>query len=225
MLAEPVTGQGQCPDAERGKPPRFNVCERVGGDARSGIRASGKAMHQPHLPDQHRAHSMRSDITIAWQSPEGPGPHACKDNRTAAKLQCNAGCRLIGRPALSPRSARRKASYGILGNSIPARAFCGRTGDPPAPRDVQCGAGRCRSCRHRSAAGSGRDPCCRNRTIYTRTPESVVVSQVEPIALEHGRWEGVTASGRFVASGTYTAKWRNPGGDWVIEAELYLTLA
>lgn len=64
-----------------------------------------------------------------------------------------------------------------------------------------------------------------DRTIYTRTPEAVVVSQVEPIALEHGRWEGITASGGFVASGTYTAKWRNLGGDWVIEAELYLTLA
>lgn len=64
-----------------------------------------------------------------------------------------------------------------------------------------------------------------DRTIYTRTPESVIVSPVEPIALEYGRWEGVTASGHFVASGNYTAKWRNHSGEWMIEAEIFLTLA
>lgn len=64
-----------------------------------------------------------------------------------------------------------------------------------------------------------------DRTIYTRTPESIIVSPVEPIALEHGRWEGITASGQFVASGHYTAKWRNHAGEWMIEAELFLTMA
>ncbi|WP_221796232.1 nuclear transport factor 2 family protein [Aquisediminimonas sediminicola] len=64
------------------------------------------------------------------------------------------------------------------------------------------------------------------RTIYTRTPETVTTSSVEPIALEHGRWQGVTAgTDQSVASGTYTAKWRNIDADWVIEAEIYLTLA
>lgn len=64
------------------------------------------------------------------------------------------------------------------------------------------------------------------RAIYTRTPETVVVSAVEPIALEHGQWHCVTAAdGGFVASGNYSAKWREMGGDWVIEAEIYLTLA
>ena len=64
------------------------------------------------------------------------------------------------------------------------------------------------------------------RTIYTRTPENVVASPVEPIAMEHGRWQGVTAgSDQPVASGTYSAKWRQLGTDWVIEAEIYLTLA
>ncbi len=63
------------------------------------------------------------------------------------------------------------------------------------------------------------------RTIYTRTPESILASDVEPIAMEHGRWEGVTAAtGASLASGSYTAKWREIGGDWVIEAEIYLTL-
>lgn len=64
------------------------------------------------------------------------------------------------------------------------------------------------------------------RTIYTRTPDSIVASTVEPIAMEHGRWQGVTAgSDRPLASGTYSAKWRQVGADWVIEAEIYLTLA
>jgi ketosteroid isomerase-like protein len=64
------------------------------------------------------------------------------------------------------------------------------------------------------------------RTIYTRTPETILVSAVEPIALEHGRWQGVTATTDLpLASGTYTAKWRRSGTDWVIEAEIYLTLA
>jgi len=64
------------------------------------------------------------------------------------------------------------------------------------------------------------------RTIYTRTPDTIVVSPVEPIALEHGRWQGVAAAGGLpLASGTYTAKWRKAGADWVIEAEIYLTLA
>jgi len=64
------------------------------------------------------------------------------------------------------------------------------------------------------------------RTIYTRTPDTILVSPVEPIALEHGRWQGVTAAGGLpLASGTYTAKWRKAGAEWVIEAEIYLPLA
>ena len=64
-----------------------------------------------------------------------------------------------------------------------------------------------------------------DRTIYTRLPHSVEASPVQPIALEHGHWEGVTASGTTLASGSYCAKWREIAGAWVIEAEIYLTLA
>jgi hypothetical protein len=64
------------------------------------------------------------------------------------------------------------------------------------------------------------------RTIYTRMPDTIVASPIEPIALEHGHWQGVTAdTGQPLASGSYTAKWRETGGVWVIEAEIYLTLA
>ncbi|MBW8910528.1 MAG: nuclear transport factor 2 family protein [Sphingomonas sp.] len=63
------------------------------------------------------------------------------------------------------------------------------------------------------------------RTIYTRTPDRIVVSPVEPIALEHGLWKGVAAAtGQPIAAGDYSAKWRKIGTQWVIEAEIYLTL-
>ena len=64
------------------------------------------------------------------------------------------------------------------------------------------------------------------RVIYTRTPGDIIVSPVEPIAMEYGIWQGVTAADvHMFASGRYTAKWRCLGGHWVIEAEVYLTLA
>ena len=62
------------------------------------------------------------------------------------------------------------------------------------------------------------------RTTYTRTPDVIQASAIEPIAFEHGHWVGVSAE-TALASGSYTAKWRMRGNDWVIEAELYLTLA
>ena len=85
-----------------------------------------------------------------------------------------------------------------------------------------------------SAVISGRKPqllawkrefAAPDRTIYTRLPERIEASTIEPIAFEHGRWQGVTVSGKALASGTYTAKWRKIAADWMIEAELYLTLA
>jgi ketosteroid isomerase-like protein len=62
------------------------------------------------------------------------------------------------------------------------------------------------------------------RTIYTRTPDTITISSIEPIALEHGNWQGI-AAGASLASGRYVAKWRRIGADWMIEAEIYLTLA
>lgn len=60
-------------------------------------------------------------------------------------------------------------------------------------------------------------------TLYVRTPETILISPVAPIAFEHGRWEG-RSGGEVIASGGYSAKWRTGGGLWWIEAELYLTL-
>jgi hypothetical protein len=69
-----------------------------------------------------------------------------------------------------------------------------------------------------------------DRTIYLRTPGVITASPVEPVAMEQGTWVGTTLGGKCLASGIYCAKWRNtsPGAaqpNWVIEAEIYLTLA
>ncbi len=71
-----------------------------------------------------------------------------------------------------------------------------------------------------------RDFASAARTIYTRTPESIILSSVEPGALEQGRWQcAADAAGVVIIAGSYTAKWRKTGVDWVIEAELFLTLS
>ena len=64
------------------------------------------------------------------------------------------------------------------------------------------------------------------RTIYTRTTDSITASAVEPIAMEHGHWQGV-AEGQetLAASGTYAAKWREVRGEWLLVAEIFVTLA
>ena len=64
-----------------------------------------------------------------------------------------------------------------------------------------------------------------NRTIYTRLPDRIETSAIEPIALEHGKWNAADLSGGHLASGTYAAKWRRHDGEWIIEAEIYHTLA
>ncbi|WP_404482341.1 nuclear transport factor 2 family protein [Novosphingobium sp. BL-52-GroH] len=63
------------------------------------------------------------------------------------------------------------------------------------------------------------------RMIYVRTCETVTGSPVEPIAMEYGRWQGTaTGADTPLAAGTYAAKWREVGGEWVIEAEIFVTL-
>ncbi len=64
------------------------------------------------------------------------------------------------------------------------------------------------------------------RLVYERIPVQVTVSPVEPIAHEQGEWRGAEkGSAVGAASGIYSAKWRETGGQWVIEAEIFVTLA
>ncbi|WP_179505726.1 MULTISPECIES: nuclear transport factor 2 family protein [unclassified Sphingomonas] len=70
-----------------------------------------------------------------------------------------------------------------------------------------------------------REFSARTRSIYVRTPTTIVPSPVAPIALEHGAWQGRDAhSGTIQAAGQYSAKWREIGGVWVIVAEIFVTM-
>lgn len=64
-------------------------------------------------------------------------------------------------------------------------------------------------------------PAARNR--YVRSPAEVTVSAVEPVAMEQGEWTCTTGDA-VTAYGPYVAKWRKVAGDWVIEAEVFVTL-
>jgi ketosteroid isomerase-like protein len=64
-----------------------------------------------------------------------------------------------------------------------------------------------------------------NRSVYTRTPDEIIVSAIEPIAMERGAWVSRSAEGEVEVSGTYSAKWREVAGAWVIIAEIFVSLA
>jgi ketosteroid isomerase-like protein len=63
------------------------------------------------------------------------------------------------------------------------------------------------------------------RDLYVRTLETLAISTIEPIAMEHGSWTAEAPSGERSATGTYAAKWRAIEAEWVIVAELFVTLA
>ena len=71
-----------------------------------------------------------------------------------------------------------------------------------------------------------REFAAQNRMIYVRIPDTITASPVEPIAFEHGKWRGTASmSGDLLSSGDYSAKWRKIGETWIIEAEIFVTLA
>ena len=78
---------------------------------------------------------------------------------------------------------------------------------------------------HLHADHSGQNAAFPDRPIYVRTPQTITVSPVEPIAFEQGDWTGTSLSGVRQAGGIYTAKWRHIASSWCIEADLYLTLS
>ncbi len=59
---------------------------------------------------------------------------------------------------------------------------------------------------------------------YVRTTQTVEVDSAGERAAEHGAWVG-TWRGAPPMSGTYLAVWKRVVGQWVLEAELYVTLA
>ncbi len=70
-----------------------------------------------------------------------------------------------------------------------------------------------------------RECSSRPRMVYTRQTDRIKASTVEPVAMEHGNWQGVV-DGQEVpsASGIYAAKWRKVHGHWLLVAEIFVTL-
>ena len=58
---------------------------------------------------------------------------------------------------------------------------------------------------------------------YVRETQSVEVDADDARAAEHGRWTGRWNDREMC--GTYLAVWRKVTGQWIIESELYVTLA
>lgn len=54
---------------------------------------------------------------------------------------------------------------------------------------------------------------------YVRSPERVEIDATGDRAAEIGRWTGAGVSGAYMAA------WRKVTGQWVIESELFITLA
>jgi len=64
--------------------------------------------------------------------------------------------------------------------------------------------------------------------VYQRTPREITVNEAWGIAQELGIWQGkYTANETLInASGVYSAKWqRAKSGDWLLQAEVFTTLA
>ena len=59
---------------------------------------------------------------------------------------------------------------------------------------------------------------------YVRTTEDITLDAVGARAAERGRWVG-TWKDAPEQSGTYLATWKKVTGQWVIENELFVTLA
>ena len=59
---------------------------------------------------------------------------------------------------------------------------------------------------------------------YVRTTTLIALDAAGDRAAEHGTWVGTTR-GQADVSGTYLAAWRKVTGQWVIENELFVTLA
>lgn len=62
--------------------------------------------------------------------------------------------------------------------------------------------------------------------LYTRTPETIVVSQHWPLGWEEGTWTGIRSEGENSQSigGRYAAQWVHHEGRWQIRSELFVAL-
>ncbi len=69
-------------------------------------------------------------------------------------------------------------------------------------------------------AGQFADPAF---VTYVRTPETIELDAASGLAAETGRWVAHWKDAE--SSGRYLAAWRKVTGQWIIESELFVTLA
>ncbi|MDG2530246.1 YybH family protein [Caulobacter endophyticus] len=65
----------------------------------------------------------------------------------------------------------------------------------------------------------------RDFVAYVRTSDLIEIDADGVRAAESGRWIGTWKGEGATQSGTYLATWRKVAGQWVIENELFVTLA
>jgi len=73
-----------------------------------------------------------------------------------------------------------------------------------------------------SIAASWKDLFDNNPDIaYTRTPEEVTISDNDTMAWERGKWIAVHS---YSKGGSYAAMWIRRNGNWMLKAELFVSL-
>jgi ketosteroid isomerase-like protein len=60
---------------------------------------------------------------------------------------------------------------------------------------------------------------------FERIVDSIEISDLVPLAAEHGHWAGRVLGGPVLFSGTYLAMWRRTERGWKLRSELFIALA
>jgi ketosteroid isomerase-like protein len=56
---------------------------------------------------------------------------------------------------------------------------------------------------------------------YVRTPEEIIISDADTLAWERGKWIGIHS---YSKGGNYAAMWIKRNGNWMLKAELFVSL-
>ncbi|MBB5064282.1 nuclear transport factor 2 family protein [Granulicella mallensis] len=60
---------------------------------------------------------------------------------------------------------------------------------------------------------------------FERIVDSIEISDLLPLAAEHGHWAGRISGGPILFGGTYLAMWRRTEHGWKLRSELFIALA
>ncbi|MGN6602923.1 MAG: YybH family protein [Ginsengibacter sp.] len=60
-----------------------------------------------------------------------------------------------------------------------------------------------------------------SQVVYVRTPENIIISDNDTMAWESGKWTGIHT---YSKGGNYSAMWIKRNGNWMLKAELFVSL-